>query len=213
MKKIIKLLLIIFLISINITYLKADCESDKIKADAITVYKLNQVRDDKPLLMFDLENVTDDLYVEFSNTYDGEVKKENSAGGFITYSLYYGDEAVTVKASVYSNSCPNEVLREIEIVGSKLNMYSELDVCYEVIGGSELCTPTADTSNLSKEEFTALVKKDMKKVRTRLNLHLNYKRYIMYTIIPFSLIAFGYIIAIQGLKRKQREVFKRGGGK
>ncbi len=210
MKKIFKLLLIIFLISINVFNLKADCESDKLDIENILFENYNYIDNDDFVETINISSYNENYYAVFSNDYNEEKPTINLENGLIAYTLKYKDKVVTVKANIYSKNCGSEVLKEYEVVGAKLNKYSELDVCKEIIGASSLCNPQTDTSDMTEQDFIKEVKKDNRDTKIQLFIKKDLKRYVLYAAIPFVVAAIGFIIAVIVLKHKRKQVYKKG---
>ena len=212
MKKIIKLLLIIFLISINITYLKADCESDKEAVKDISVDKKNYMFGEKALVGFEIYSmVPADLYVEVTKDSDTTVETVEMKNGYLDYSTEYDNKSMELSVNVLSKSCPGEILDSFEVYGTKLNVYSGLAVCATVAGSSELCGNYADVGDMTEEDFTKAVQKDIRSTMATIRFKVGIKKYIYLAIIPFFVFGIGYMIALKVLKEKRKNAYRGGG--
>ena len=213
MKKIFKLLLIIFLISVNVFNLKADCESDKENVKDLRFTEMNYIQDDKYMIGFEAisPKVDNDLYFEIYKN-DELIDTTEMQDDYASYIMEYDNKELTIKVKVYSSACEKEALNEYECLGLELNKYSSLPICNELPGSSELCSQFADTKDMSEADFIKAVKKDTRQVKTILGFKLGIKRYYLYAVIPFAVAALVFIVAVIVLKKKGKK-FYRGGNK
>ena len=210
MKKIIKLLLIIFLISINITYLKADCESDKEVASSLSIEEYNYIKDDKNVVGFELIGGNENLYIKLYNNYTDDTNRYSFKDEILSYYYKYIDTDMLLKLDVYSNACGEEVLNSFTVRGDKLNAFSELAVCDKLVGASVLCNPHYDIGDMTEEEFINEVNKDTRVTKFKLSFTVGLKRYYILAIIPVFVIGFGYAIAIYVMNYKRKKTYMGG---
>ena len=210
MRRCAKTLLFIFLMSLNIVNLKADCESDKEIAEYVHLDEFYSIEDEYSIAAFEISSRNTAFYVEVSNDYNDEVENLRFIDNSLSYYLKYKDKPVNITVKLYSDSCPGEVLKEMTMTGTVLNKYSQLEICGKVIGGSKLCGINYDTSGMTEEEFIKQVKSDMRTVRTDLFFKVDIKKYYLYALIPMFVIAMGFIIAMRIVKIKRKEEFKKG---
>ncbi len=212
MKKILKLLLIIFLVSINISYLKADCESDKEAVKSLNIDNENYVRDGKFIAGFQItSDQPADLYAEVTEESDTNKVIVEMKNGYMDYLTEYDNEPTQLNVKLYSKSCQKEVLDEFVVEASTLNPFSGLEVCSKVAGASQLCSKYADVSDMTEEEFSKSVKKDINSIMLKINIKNGIRKYLYLALIPFFTIGIGYIIAIRMLKEKRKSVYRGGG--
>ena len=205
-------MLIIFLIGINITYLKADCESDKEAVKDIKIIKKNYVVEDKYIIGFEIYSLKPaDLYVEFTEGTNDEIKRVEMKDAYLHYVTEYDNNPITLEGKLYSKSCPGEVLDSFIFEGETLNPYSGLKICSVVAGSSKLCSPYANVEGMTEEEFTKQVRKDINGTMAKINFKIGIKKYIYLALIPFFVFGIGYMIAWRVLKEKRKNVYRGGG--
>lgn len=106
-------------------------------------------------------NITDDVYVQVSNNYDGNVqtfREENTNDGIATFQTRNKDRLITYTFSIYSNkySCVGEKFREFTITTPMYNQHSELQTCVEN-PDFYYCQQFISSDNISFDEFISKI--------------------------------------------------------
>lgn len=213
MKKIITLVFLMLVFSLNSLVLNADCESDKNDAEMV-FYEVAPIYNDNGQIdiYLDMYGLTEELSVKIFNdfenqthtyTYD-DVDEFDGALGTIVSNV---NREINYKVEIFSNSCGVEPIKSYDSQVKKVNVYAFDDVCKNEQYKSDLCKADADidTDKMTIEEFRKKVKKEIKNYDFKINIRTSVKRYYLFVLIPMLIVIIYFVVRIILLKREKNK--------
>lgn len=214
MKKVIYVLCLFCILTLNISTCFADCTDEVLlNAKNVDVDAIPQT-EDLIYYIIKISNLTPDLYVkvyEDDNETTTTYTYDDSENGVIEIEHWYIYEKVNYVVSVYSTEegCTDEVLAEIEVSTKKFNERYGYVAC-EQNPDYEKCDPfyePADDEEQTDEEFYEELKEynEVKDTPFSEKLWNGIKEYYLYVLIPIVAVSVVYGIAIYVYKAKRSD--------
>lgn len=168
-----KILTFLFSCFIGLTLVSADSVCDynfqaELNAEAANVKVNYEIREEKTqgtygefsydYFAINFLNITDNIYVEVKNNYNGETFRINSSdtnNGMYEYKWAGNEEIVTFTISVYGSTvskCPLLKLKTLYLTLPRFNKYSEYDMCLDN-QDYYLCKKYVTFTDIDEDEF------------------------------------------------------------